>query len=179
MRLPLLRCAVACLISASVIVASNASGQTAPAGAPPTATPATPTPSASGRTAAPSGAIVYLGSPQNGATIRSTHFKVWFGARNIGVAPAGVAKAGTGHHHLLIDTALPDDMSAPIPNDRNHLHFGAGQTETVLELPPGSHTLQLLMGDAGHVPHDPPVYSRRITIHILAPATPKSAGGRS
>ena len=179
MRLTLPCFAAACLIWASAFIASNASGQTAPAGVPQAATPAAPAPSTSGRTAAPPGAVVYLGSPQDGATIRSTHFKVWFGARNIGVAPAGVAKAGTGHHHLLIDTALPDDMSAPIPNDKNHLHFGAGQTETVLELPPGSHTLQLLMGDAGHVPHDPPVYSRRISIRILAPATSKMAGGRS
>ena len=123
--------------------------------------------------------MVYLGSPQDGAIIRSTHVKIWFGARNIGVAPAGVVKAGTGHHHLLIDTELPDDMSAPIPSDKNHLHFGAGQTEAMVELPQGAHTLQLLMGDAGHVPHNPPVYSRRITVYILAPATPNAAGGRS
>ena len=126
---------------------------------------ATPAP-ASSRTPAPSGAYLYIGWPQDGEVIRSTRFKVWFGARDIGVAPAGVALPGVGHHHLLIDAPLPDDMTVVIPNDRNHLHFGLGQTETVLDLAPGTHTLQLLMGDAAHVPHDPPVYSRRITIHV-------------
>jgi hypothetical protein len=83
------------------------------------------------------------------------------------VAPAGVTKPNTGHHHLLIDAPVPP-LDQPIPNDRNHLHFGLGQTETVLELPPGRHTLQLLMGDADHVPHDPPLISRRITITVVA-----------
>ena len=83
------------------------------------------------------------------------------------MAPAGVATPNTGHHHLLIDTPMPP-LDQPIPNDRNHLHFGLGQTETMLELPPGTHTLQLLMGDAEHVPHDPPVASRRITIQVRA-----------
>ena len=81
------------------------------------------------------------------------------------MAPAGVQKANTGHHHLLIDVPLPP-LDQPIPNDRNHLHFGLGQTEAVVELPPGKHTLQLLMGDADHVPHDPPLMSRRITIYV-------------
>ena len=117
-------------------------------------------------TPAPRGAYNYIGWPQDGTVIRSTRFKVWFGARNIGVAPADVRAARTGHHHLLINTPLPADMTVAIPNDRNHLHFGLGQTETMLELPPGTHTLQLLMGDAAHVPHDPPAYSRRITIHV-------------
>ena len=84
-----------------------------------------------------------------------------------------MTRPNTGHHHLLIDTPLPADMDAAIPNDRNHLHFGAGQTETVLELPPGTHTLQLLMGDAAHVPHDPPVYSQRITIHVRSGPAPR------
>jgi len=118
------------------------------------------------RTPAPHDAYVYLGWPQDKTVIRSARFKLWFGARNIGVAPAGVTTGGTGHHHLLVDVPLPDDMNAPIPNDKNHLHFGAGQTETTLELPPGTHTLQLLMGDAAHVPHDPPLYSRRVTVLI-------------
>lgn len=121
---------------------------------------------AAARTPAPAGAFAYIGWPQDGTVVHSTRFKVWFGARNIGVAPAGVKVANTGHHHLLIDVPLPEDMTAPIPNDRNHLHFGAGQTETMLELPPGKHTLQLLMGDTGHVPHDPPVYSPKITIQV-------------
>jgi len=121
---------------------------------------------AQSRTPAPHDAYVYLGWPQDKTVIRSTRFKLWFGARNIGVAPAGVTTSGTGHHHLLVDVPLPDDMNAPVPNDKNHLHFGAGQTETMLELPPGTHTLQLLMCDAAHVPHDPPLYSRRVTVVI-------------
>jgi hypothetical protein len=116
------------------------------------------------RTPAPKGAYVYIGWPVDGAVV-GTHFKVWFGTRNFGVAPAGIDKANTGHHHLLIDVPLPP-MDQPIPNDRNHLHFGIGQTETFVDLPPGKHTLQLLMGDANHVPHDPPVVSRQITILV-------------
>lgn len=117
------------------------------------------------RTPAPKDAYVYIGWPQNGAVVGPTHIKVWFGTRNLGVAPAGVTKANTGHHHLLIDTPLPP-LDQPIPNDKNHLHFGLGQTETFIDLPPGRHTLQLLMGDADHVPHDPPVMSRQITITV-------------
>jgi Domain of unknown function (DUF4399) len=117
------------------------------------------------RTPAPADAYCYIGWPNDGEVIRTDRIKVWFGTRNFGVAPAGVAKSGTGHHHLLIDTPLPP-LDEAIPNDKNHLHFGLGQTETVIELAPGTHTLQLLMGDADHVPHDPPVMSKRITIHV-------------
>jgi hypothetical protein len=117
------------------------------------------------RTPAPPGSYVYIGWPNDGEVIHSTRFKVWFGARDIGVAPAGVDKPNTGHHHLLIDAPLPN-LDEPIPNDKQHLHFGAGQTETVLELPRGTHTLQLIMGDANHVPHDPALISKRITIHV-------------
>lgn len=118
------------------------------------------------RTPAPKDAYVYIGWPQNGSVV-GTQVRVWFGTRNFGVAPAGVEKANTGHHHLLIDVPLPP-LDEPIPSDRNHLHFGQGQTETVIDLPPGKHTLQLLMGDANHVPHDPPVMSRQITILVRA-----------
>jgi hypothetical protein len=117
------------------------------------------------RTPAPPDAYCYIGWPNNGETIHTRHIKVWFGTRNFGVAPAGVDKANTGHHHLLIDTDLPP-LDEAIPNDKNHLHFGAGQTETYIDLPPGTHTLQLLMGDANHVPFDPPVMSKKITIHV-------------
>ena len=130
------------------------------------------------RTPAPSGAYNYIGWPQDGTVIRTTRFRAWFGARDVGVAPAGVDMAGVGHHHLLVDAPLPGDMTAEIPNDRNHLHFGLGQTETVLELPPGTHTLQLLMGDAAHVPHDPPVYSRRITIQVRPGPAPRATAAR-
>ncbi|MGA7779261.1 MAG: DUF4399 domain-containing protein [Paraburkholderia sp.] len=116
------------------------------------------------RTPSPPNAMVYIGYPNDGQVVAAGKpFRVWFGLRNMGVAPKGVNFPNTGHHHLLIDTDLPP-MDQEIPNDRQHLHFGAGETETTLELPPGKHTLQLLMGDYRHVPHDPPVYSKKITI---------------
>jgi|SRR5271168_3059602 len=118
-----------------------------------------------GRMPSPKGAYVYIGWPRDGAVIHSTRFKVWFGTRNFGVAPAGTFVPNTGHHHLLIDVDLPP-FDQPIPNDKQHLHFGGGQTEAVIELPPGKHTLQLLMADGRHVPHDPPLYSRKITIYV-------------
>jgi hypothetical protein len=116
------------------------------------------------RTPAPEGAAVYFISPEDGATV-SSPVTVRFGARNMGVAPAGVDKEGTGHHHLLIDTGMPD-ASKPVPADEHHKHFGGGQTETTIELEPGEHTLQLLVGDHRHVPHDPPVTSEKITITV-------------
>ena len=117
------------------------------------------------RRPAPDGARVYIIWPYDGATIPGGKFWVRMGLSGMGVAPAGVDKPGTGHHHLLIDAPLPP-MDEPIPNDRNHLHFGAGQTEARIELPPGRHTLQLILGDANHVPFNPPVYSKRITVVV-------------
>ena len=116
-------------------------------------------------TPAPGDAHLYIGWPNDREVIRADSFRVWFGMRNMGVAPAGVAKPNTGHHHLLIDTGLPP-LDEEIPSDRNHIHFGNGQTETRISLPPGEHTLQLLMGDQNHVPHNPPVMSRQITITV-------------
>jgi hypothetical protein len=84
-----------------------------------------------------------------------------FGLREMGVAPAGLDRPNSGHHHLLIDTELPP-LNEPIPNDFNHLHFGAGQTEAQVTLKPGPRTLQLLLGDKDHIPHSPPVMSPRI-----------------
>ena len=111
-------------------------------------------------------AIVYIGWPNDGQVLPAGKpFRVWFGLRYMGVAPAGVKFPNTGHHHLLIDTDLPS-MDEKIPSDRNHLHFGAGQTETMLDLPPGKHTLQLLMGDFDHTPHNPPIHSKKITIIV-------------
>ena len=127
-------------------------------------TPTTPDAAKAGRTKSPKDAYVYIGWPNNGEVVQG-RFKVWFGLRNFGVAPAGVRKDNTGHHHLLVDADLPS-MDEPIPNDKNHIHFGKGQTETFLELPPGKHTLQLLMGDSEHIPHDPPVMSKKITITV-------------
>lgn len=117
-------------------------------------------------TPAPHNAYLYIGWPNDGQTLPAGKpFRVWFGLRNMGVAPKGVNYPNTGHHHLLIDTDLPPP-DQEIPSDRNHLHFGAGETETMLELPPGKHTLQLLMGDYRHVPHNPMVYSKKITIYV-------------
>lgn len=117
-------------------------------------------------TPAPDNAYLYIGWPNDGQVIQSGKpFRVWFGLRNMGVAPKGVNYPNTGHHHLLIDTDLPP-AGQEIPSDRNHLHFGAGETETTLELPPGKHTLQLLMGDYRHVPTVPMVYSKKITITV-------------
>ncbi len=109
--------------------------------------------------------LAYIVAPADGATI-SGPVKVIFGLRSpYGIAPAGVVMDNTGHHHLLIDTDLPDP-SLPIPKDENHRHFGGGQTETTLELSPGKHTLQLLLGDFAHIAHKPPVISDRITITV-------------
>jgi len=120
---------------------------------------------AADRHSMPPDARVYIIWPYDGQTVSSRGFWVRMGLSNAGIAPAGVDKPNTGHHHLLIDTDLPP-LDEPIPNDKNHLHFGAGQTETRLELPPGRHTLQLLLGDAKHVPHDPPLYSKKITVIV-------------
>ena len=124
----------------------------------------------------PEDAKVYIIWPPDGQVVRGG-FWVRMGLSGAGVAPAGVEKANTGHHHLLIDVPLPP-FDREIPNDRNHLHFGLGQTETVIELPPGTHTLQLLMGDENHVPHDPPVMSKRITVHFRAGRPPAVAASQ-
>jgi hypothetical protein len=115
------------------------------------------------RTPAPENAVVYIVWPPDGAVINGGRFWLRMGLRNMGVAPKGVKMANVGHHHVLIDTDLPD-MDQQIPNDRNHVHFGAGETEARLELPPGKHTLQLLLGDDNHIPHKPPVHSKMITV---------------
>ncbi len=116
------------------------------------------------RASSPPGARLYIVSPADGATV-SNPVTVVFGLRGMGVAPSGVKRENTGHHHLLVDSALPA-MDAPVPADDRHLHFGGGQTETTIELAPGSHTLQLVLGDENHVPHDPPVVSETITITV-------------
>jgi hypothetical protein len=119
------------------------------------------------RTVAPTGAEVYFVSPANGEQVKSP-VTIRFGLRGMGVAPAGVTAPNTGHHHLLIDVAeLPPD-NLPLPATEQIRHFGLGQTETSLELPPGQHALQLVLGDALHIPHDPPVRSEKITITVVA-----------
>ena len=123
-----------------------------------------PTPSAEG-------AAVHFIDLKDGQTV-SPKVTIRFGLREMGVAPAGSDRANSGHHHLLIDTELPP-LDQPIPNDFNHLHFGAGQTEAEVILKPGTHTLQLLLGDKDHIPHNPPVMSPRIRVVVTDEAAPK------
>ena len=117
------------------------------------------------RTPSPAGAEGYIISPKDGAKVHGPVL-VQFGLKGMGIAPAGVKMENTGHHHLLIDTDAPADLSAPLPSTDKIVHFGKGQTETTLHLSPGRHTLQLLLGDQNHVPHDPPVLSKKITITV-------------
>ena len=121
----------------------------------------------SGRQPSPPDAAVYFVYPRDGDLIypKST---IRFGLRNMGVAPAGVSKANTGHHHLIVDSETPP-LDVPIPNDPSHMHFGAGQTEVKLHLTPGEHTLQLILADDQHLPHDPPVMSARIKVTVGYP----------
>lgn len=115
-------------------------------------------------TPSPPGAGVYFITPTNGAVVNSP-ITVRFGLRGMGVAPAAIDQANTGHHHLVIDAPLPD-LRLPIPMNDQFRHFGGGQTELQLDLPPGKHTLQLLLGDYRHVPHDPPIVSEQIEITV-------------
>ncbi|MBG6286205.1 MULTISPECIES: DUF4399 domain-containing protein [Pseudomonas] len=117
------------------------------------------------RTPAPEGAKVYFIEPVDGATVDKT-FTVKFGLKGMGVAPAGVDSPATGHHHLLIDLKEQPVMNLPLPMTDQIKHFGKGQTETQVTLPPGKHTLQLLVGDKNHVPFDPPVESQQITVNV-------------
>ena len=119
------------------------------------------------RKAPPPDAAVYFIYPREGTVVVGGKVWVRMGLRNMGVAPAGVVKDGTGHHHLLVDVDELPLLDEPIPNDKNHLHFGGGQTEARLEdLAPGKHTLQLMLADENHVPFDPPVVSDKITITV-------------
>ena len=116
------------------------------------------------RTSSAPGAVVFIISPKN-SEIVSSPVNVKFGISGITVAPAGEIMENSGHHHLIIDTGLPD-MTGPVPNDEQHYHFGKGQTEASIELAPGTHTLQLVLGDWAHIPHDPPVVSNIVTITV-------------
>jgi len=118
------------------------------------------------QTSAPPGAYVYIIWPNDGERIRGS-FWCRFGLRNMGVSRAGDTTAGIGHHHLLVDVDTPLDPGEPIPSDKNHLHFGGGQTEVRLDLPSGEHTLQLVLGDAEHKLFKPPVVSKKIRITVL------------
>lgn len=110
-------------------------------------------------------AVAYFIWPKDGAVLKERSIWVRFGLRNAGIAPAGVERDNTGHHHLLIDTELPS-YDEEIPADQNHVHFGKGQSEALIELPPGTHTLQMLFADHLHVPHSRPVLSEKITVTV-------------
>jgi hypothetical protein len=123
-------------------------------------------PVSAGETPSAAGAKVYFINVKDGAKVKSP-FLVQFGLSGMGVAPAGVEKEKTGHHHLLIDAELTGDaLNAPIPADDKHKHFGGGQTEIAVTLPPGKHTLQLVLGDWSHIPHNPPVMSDKISVTV-------------
>lgn len=148
--------ALSMLLCALWLTACGSPDSSAPASAAAPAAAPTAETAASGR--------VYIVSPADGAEV-SSPVTVSFGIEGFSVAPAGTYDPQTGHHHLLIDTGLPP-LDQPIPADAQHVHFGKGQTETTLELAPGSHTLQLLLGDGNHVPHQPPLASDIITITV-------------
>ncbi|WP_050930734.1 DUF4399 domain-containing protein [Aestuariivita boseongensis] len=116
--------------------------------------------------------VAYVVNIEDGANVTSP-VTVVFGLRGKGVAPAGVEKDGTGHHHILLNRAPfgegPEDAEMSefgIPADDNHIHFGGGQTEATLELEPGQHSIQLVLGDHNHKPHDPPVVSKVVTFTV-------------
>jgi hypothetical protein len=157
---------VAALTLAVSLAAVPRVGAQSPAATPAAAPAAAPAAVAAlPRTASPPGAEVYIISPKNGATVKSP-VRVQFGLRGMGVAPAGIKFDNTGHHHLLIDSDPPANLAAPLPASDKLLHFGKGQTETSVPLAPGKHTLQLLLGDQNHVPHDPPVISKKVTVTV-------------
>jgi len=116
-------------------------------------------------TKSPAGAEVYIVSPKDGAIV-GPEVTVVFGLKGMGVAPAGTKKEGTGHHHLLVDVKDLPAAGQPIAKDEQHLHFGNGQTETTLKLAPGKHTLQLELADENHIPFDPPVLSKPVTVNV-------------
>lgn len=152
----LLSCAViACVLSACGIDESSSPESDA-------ATPSKPVDIP--RSVSPPGATVFFIEPVNGATV-SSPVELKFGVSGIAIAPAGENIENSGHHHVLVDTTL-SDMTLPIPKDDQHVHFGKGQTETSIELAPGEHTLQLVLGDSNHIPHIPPVVSNTITITV-------------
>jgi hypothetical protein len=167
-----MRCAIAAVAVVLLLAACGEDStpeQKAETGAPEATAPATPAKEATAepaieRTPAPEGAKVFFIEPENGATVHSP-VALKFGAEGVHIAPAGSDEPHSGHHHILIDTKL-EDYDAPIPKDEKHIHFGAGQTEATIELTPGKHTLQLLLGDKNHIPHDPPIESEVITINV-------------
>jgi len=154
----------ALLIACGLVVACGRQEPAAPA-APPSATAPGAAPAAPTRQPAPAGAMAYIIEPADGARVTSP-VRVVFGLKGFGVAPAGVDRNDAGHHHLLVDAGMPANLALPLPNDEQHRHFGGGQTEVELTLPPGRHTLQMVVGDHLHIPHDPPIASSVVTIEV-------------
>lgn len=131
-----------------------------------TALALTPLTSIAGETPSPEGASAYFVNIKDGDTL-SNPVTIVFGMRGMGIAPAGVEQEGTGHHHLIINEAIEgEELNAPLPADENHVHFGGGQTEVTMDLPVGTHTLQLVVADHNHIPHNPPIMSERITVTV-------------
>ena len=123
-------------------------------------------------TPAPENAQVYFIGLEDGDTV-SSPVTVVFGLEGMGVAPAGTEKENTGHHHLLLNRPPigegeegAEELEYGLPADDNHIHFGGGQTQTTIDLPAGTHTMQLVLGDLNHIPHSPPVASEVITIIV-------------
>jgi hypothetical protein len=123
----------------------------------------------------PKDASLYIISPKDGATISGPFWCV-FGLRGMGITHAGEQFPNSGHHHLLIDVEEPLNPSEPIPQDKKHLHYGSGQTQSLIDLSPGQHTLQLVFGDAKHFPFNPPLMSKKITIIVKEPIAAKKMG---
>jgi hypothetical protein len=161
-------------LAAATVAAAIAPASAQQAASPPAA--AAPAASNTGQSAAPAGAFSYFVNLKNGDTVTSP-FKVVFGlSPNMGIAPAGVDKENVGHHHILIDTTLtPEQTTEPLPVDAQHVHFGKGQTETTVTLPPGKHTLQLVLANWSHIPFKPPVQSEVITITVAGGSAEKPA----
>jgi ABC-type amino acid transport substrate-binding protein len=118
------------------------------------------------RQAAPADAKAYIVAPQKAAKVKSP-VTIVFGLKGMGIAPAGIKMDNTGHHHLLINTEVPADLSTPLPATEQIVHFGKGQTEVTLNLKPGKYTVQLLLGDYLHIPHNPPVVSEKLTFYVV------------
>ncbi len=117
------------------------------------------------RSASPEGASIFFVNLEDGQTVESP-FTVEFGLEGMSVVPAGTDEEYSGHHHLLINEDMLPPMNMPIPADSTHIHYGLGQTSTELDLPAGEHTLQIILGNHLHIPHDPPVVSEKITITV-------------
>lgn len=166
MKNPARRLLIAPVLLALALTACGPKPAEQPAEQPAPAEPAAaaPAPAPVERTPSPAGARVFIVSPADGETVTSP-VKVVFGLEGMTVVPAGDATPDSGHHHLLIDVP-PPDLAQPLPKDDQHVHFGKGQTEAEVTLAPGQHTLQLVLGDANHIPHNPPVISAPITITV-------------